>query len=137
MSRTARVGTPVLLVAALGVAMTQTIVLAALAIFGRQLEVSAAAAAWLLTGFMLAAAVSTPVAGRLGDLYGYRRVMIADLVALVVGSLLAAVADHTGSFVGLLCGRVVQGLSAGVFPVAFGMAAGSSRRAGCRWSSPP
>jgi EmrB/QacA subfamily drug resistance transporter len=121
-TRTARVGTPVLLLAALGVAMTQTIVLAALPVFGRQLEVSAAAAAWLLTGFMLAAAVATPVAGRLGDLYGYRRVMVVSLVVLVAGSVLAAVADHAGSFVGLLLGRLVQGLSAGVFPVAFGLA---------------
>jgi EmrB/QacA subfamily drug resistance transporter len=117
-----RVGTPVLLVAALGVAVTQTIVLAALPVLGRQLEVSAAAAAWLLTGFMLAAAVATPVAGRLGDRYGHRRVMIVSLAVLVAGSVLTAVADHAGSFAGMLLGRVVQGLSAGVLPVAFGLA---------------
>jgi MFS family permease len=121
-TRTARPGTLVLLVATLGVAVTQTIVLGVLPVFARQLEISAAAAAWLLTGFMLAAAVATPVAGRLGDLYGYRRVMIASLVPLVAGGVLAAVADHAGSFVGLLAGRVVQGLSAGVLPVAFGLA---------------
>jgi EmrB/QacA subfamily drug resistance transporter len=119
---TQRVGAPVLLVAALGVAVTQVIVVAALPVFGRQFGVSAAAAAWLLTGFMLAAAVATPVAGRLGDLYGYRRVMIASLLVLVAGSVLAAAADHAGSFAGLLSGRVVQGLSAGVLPVAFGLA---------------
>jgi EmrB/QacA subfamily drug resistance transporter len=117
-----RVGTPVLLVAALGVAVTQTIVLTALPVLGRQLEVSATAAAWLLTGFMLAAAVATPVAGRLGDLYGHRRVMIVSLAVLVAGSVLTAVADHAGSFAGMLLGRVVQGLSAGVMPVAFGLA---------------
>lgn len=114
--------TPVLLVAALGVAVSQTIVVAALPVFARQLEVSAAAAAWLLTGFMVAAAVATPIAGRLGDLHGYLPVMIASLVLLVLGSVLAAVADHAGSFAGLLLGRVVQGLSGGVFPVAFGLA---------------
>jgi MFS family permease len=119
---TSRVGIPVLLVAAFGVAVTQAIVLAALPVFGRQFGVSAATAAWLLTGFMLAAAVATPVAGRLGDLYGYRRVMVTSLLVLVAGSVLAAVADHAGSFGGLLLGRVVQGLSAGVFPVAFGLA---------------
>jgi MFS family permease len=122
-----RVATPVqltaaLFVSALGVAMAQTVVLAVLPVFGRQLGVSAAAATWLLTGFMLAAAVATPVAGRLGDVHGYRRVMLVSLGVLVAGSVLAAVADHAGSFAGLLLGRVVQGLSAGVFPVAFGLA---------------
>jgi MFS family permease len=125
-TRTARAGTPVLLLtlfaAALGVAVAQTVVVAVLPVFGRQLGVSAAAAAWLLTGFMLAAALATPVAGRLGDLHGYRRVLLVSLGLLVAGSLLAAAADHFGSFAGLLLGRVVQGLSAGVFPVAFGMA---------------
>lgn len=124
--RPARAATPVLLMAlfvpALGVAMAQTIVVAVLPVLGRQLGVSPAAATWLLTGFMLAAAVATPIAGRLGDLHGYRRVMLVSLVVLVAGSVLAAVADHAGSFAGLLLGRVVQGLSTGVFPVAFGMA---------------
>jgi MFS family permease len=124
-TRTGRGGTPVLLLAlfasAVGVAIAQTVVVAVLPVLGRQHGVSAAAAAWLLTGFMLAAAVVTPVAGRLGDLHGYRRVMLVSLGLLVVGSVFAA-ADHTGSFVGVLLGRVVQGLSAGVFPVAFGMA---------------
>jgi len=122
-----RVATPALLVpalfvSALGVAMAQTVVLAVLPVFGRQLGVSAAAVTWLLTGFMLAAAVVTPVAGRLGDVHGYRRVMLVSLGVLVAGSVLCAVADHAGSFAGLLLGRVVQGLSAGVFPVAFGLA---------------
>jgi MFS family permease len=48
--------------------------------------------------------------------------MLASLGVLVAGGVLAAVADHAGSFAGLLLGRVVQGLSAGVFPVAFGLA---------------
>lgn len=111
-----------LFLAALVVAMAQTIVVAVLPVLGRQPGVSAAAETWLLTGCMLAAAVATPVAGRLGDLHGHRRVLLASLGILVAGSVLAAVADHAGSFPGLLLGRVVQGLSAGVFPVAFGLA---------------
>ncbi|MDQ7903455.1 MFS transporter [Phytohabitans sp. ZYX-F-186] len=119
---TRRQATPTLLLAALAVAVCQTIVVAALPVFGRELGVSATAATWLLTAFMLAAAVATPIAGRLGDLYGHRRVLVAGLLALAAGSLLAALSDHAGSFTGLLVGRAVQGLSAGVFPVTFGLA---------------
>ena len=111
-----------LFVAALGVATAQTIVVAVLPVLGGRLGVSTAAATWLLTGFMLAAAVATAVAGRLGDLHGYRRVLLVSLGPLVSGGGLAAVADHAGSFAGLLLGRVVQGLSAGVFLVAAGAA---------------
>ncbi|MEV5888674.1 MFS transporter [Nonomuraea fuscirosea] len=111
-----------LLLASLGVAAAQTIVVAALPIFGRQLGISASSAAWLLTAFMLSSAIATPIAGRTGDLFGHRTVVIAGLVALLIGSVVAGVSDMVGSFPGLLVARVVQGLSGGVFPVAFGLA---------------
>jgi MFS family permease len=117
-----RLAAPTLLLAALAVAVSQTIVVAVLPVFSRQLAVGTTAATWLLTAFMLAAAVATPIAGRLGDLYGHRRVIVAGLVALAAGSLLAAISDHAGWFTGLLVGRVLQGFSGGVFPVAFGLA---------------
>ncbi|WP_427921506.1 MFS transporter [Streptomyces sp. cg40] len=116
-------GTPlVLLLCALGVALAQTVVVPALPLFQRRLGVDPSGAAWLLTAFMLASAVATPIAGRLGDLVGYRRVMVGCLLCLVVGSGLAAVADRGGSFAGMTVGRVVQGLSGGAFPLAFGLA---------------
>lgn len=117
-----RAVTAVLLVAALAVAIAQTIVVAALPGFQQGLHTSAASTAWLLTGFMLAAAVATPVAGRLGDQWGYRRILVTCLVILAAGSVLAATADAAGSFPGVLAARVVQGLSAGVFPATFGIA---------------
>ncbi|GAA4716320.1 MFS transporter [Phytohabitans rumicis] len=113
---------PILLLAALAVAVCQTVVVAALPLFGQDLGVSATTATWLLTAFMLASAVTTPIAGRLGDLYGHRRVLIAGLAALAAGSLLAAASDHAGWFAGLLAGRALQGVSGGVLPAAFGLA---------------
>ncbi|MEU6248602.1 MFS transporter [Glycomyces sp. NPDC047010] len=113
---------PVLLLAVLGVALAQTVVLAVLPAFGAGLGVPAADATWLLTAFMLASAVAVPIAGRLGDLRGHRRVLTAALAALAVGSAAAAAADLAGSFPGLLAGRVLQGLSGAAFPAAFGLA---------------
>ncbi|MFF2027865.1 MFS transporter, partial [Streptomyces sp. NPDC058171] len=46
--------------------------------------------AWVLTITLLVSAVSTPIAGRLGDLYGKRRVMSILLLLLVAGSVVAA-----------------------------------------------
>ncbi|MFT4081909.1 MAG: MFS transporter [Nocardioides sp.] len=118
-------GVPVLLLAALSVAVSQTIVVAALPVFSRTDGVSATTATWLLTIFMLASAVMTPIAGRLGDLHGHRRVMVAGLLLLGTGSVVAAIGDLTGWFPGLLLGRVLQGCSGGVFPAVFGLARGS------------
>ncbi|MET7641062.1 MFS transporter [Streptomyces sp. NPDC005438] len=120
--RAAGHGAVALLLAAFAVAIAQTIVLAALAVFARQLDVSATGATWLLTAFMLASAVATPVAGRLGDLFGHRRIIVTGLALLLVGSLVAAVGTQLDLYAGVVAGRVLQGLSGGVFPCAFGLA---------------
>ncbi|MEV1026635.1 MFS transporter [Streptomyces sp. NPDC050264] len=112
----------VLLLAAFGVAIAQTIVLAALGVYARELNVSATGATWLLTAFMLASAVATPVGGRLGDLFGHRRVIVTGLALLLAGSVAAAVSTQLGSYTGVVAGRVLQGLSGAVFPCAFGLA---------------
>lgn len=119
--RPRRLAPVVLLLATLAVSMAQTIVVAALPRFAAGLGTDASAATWLLTAFMLASAVVTPIAGRMGDLYGHRRILIAGLAVLLVGSVVAGISDLAGSYPGLLAGRVVQGCSGGVFPVAFGL----------------
>src|SRR5690606_20034933 len=57
--------------------------------------------AWVVTVTLLTAAIVTPIAGRLGDMYGKRRVVIALLIALVVGSVIAALSH---SIIPLLIG---------------------------------
>lgn len=70
--------------------------------------------AWVVTATLLAAAVITPIAGRLGDMYGKRRIVLALLATLVVGSIVAALS--TG-LVGLIVGRALQGAVTGVIPL--------------------
>ncbi|TCC35142.1 MFS transporter [Kribbella sindirgiensis] len=113
---------PVLVTAALAVAIAQTIVVAALPVFQDELRVSGAAVTWLLTGFMVVSAVATPLAGRLGDRIGYRPVLIACLLAFLVGAVLAAVANSNSWYAGVLAGRSLQGVAGGVFPLLFGLA---------------
>ncbi|GGF42933.1 MFS transporter [Microbacterium sorbitolivorans] len=69
---------------------------------------------WVVTITLLVAAVATPISGRLGDMYGKRRIILALLVALMVGSLVAALSH---SIVGLIIGRGLQGLTTGVIPL--------------------
>ena len=48
---------------------------------------------WLATAAMLVAAVTTPISGRLGDLFGKRRVALALIGLLVLGSVIAALSS--------------------------------------------
>ncbi|MGC3986514.1 MAG: MFS transporter [Pseudorhodoferax sp.] len=70
--------------------------------------------AWVVTATLLAAAVVTPISGRLGDMYGKRRIVLALLAVLVTGSLIAAL---SGDIVGLIVGRTLQGAVTGVIPL--------------------
>lgn len=77
-----------------------------------------ATAAWVLTAFLVAASVATPIGGRIGDSFGKRRVLLLSLGALTAGSLIAVLAP---SIEVLIAARVVQGLGGGIIPLSFGI----------------
>ncbi|WP_203581526.1 MFS transporter [Microbacterium hibisci] len=70
--------------------------------------------AWVVTSTLLAAAVMTPIAGRLGDMYGKRRIVLVLLALLVAGSVIAAASP---GIVGVIIGRTLQGAVTGVIPL--------------------
>ncbi|MER8185624.1 MDR family MFS transporter [Kitasatospora sp. NPDC094015] len=66
--------------------------------------------AWVVTAYTLATAVSTPIWGKLGDLYGRKGVFLISIVIFLVGSALCGLSD---SMVQLISFRALQGLGAG------------------------
>jgi EmrB/QacA subfamily drug resistance transporter len=99
-------------------ALLQTLVAPALPVLQRDLHTSTSGAAWVFTSFLLAASIAAPIAGRLGDMFGKKRVLVISLSCLAAGSLIAAVAT---SLPLLIVGRTVQGLGGAVYPLAFGI----------------
>ena len=75
----------ILSVAALAFSLAQTMLIPALGELTHQLGTDASGIAWVLTGYLLAAAVATPIAGRLGDMFGKRRLLVLSLLAFGVG----------------------------------------------------
>jgi EmrB/QacA subfamily drug resistance transporter len=72
---------------------------------------------WLLTSYLLASLITTPIYGRLSDGLGRRPLFVTALAVFVVGSTIAALAPTFGI---LVIGRTVQGLGAGgLFSLAF------------------
>jgi EmrB/QacA subfamily drug resistance transporter len=106
----------VLGVAALSFALAQTTLIPAIPDLMRALHTDEAGVTWTLTGYLVAAAVFTPLVGRLGDIFGKRRLLVAALCAFAAGSVVSALAGSLWLVVG---GRVVQGVGGGIFPLCF------------------
>jgi MFS family permease len=85
---------------------------------GRSLGVSPLAVSWLLTAYLVAASVATPLIGRLGDLLGRGRVLTWVMAVFCAGSVMCALGGSLGL---LVAGRVLQGVAGGVFPLAYGI----------------
>jgi len=108
----------VLTLDAVAYALLQSSVTPAVPAIQRSLHASATASAWVITAFLLTAAIATPIAGRLGDLHGKQRVLTIVLGLMVAGTLLAAVSRSLGV---LIAARGIQGVGGAVFPLAFGI----------------
>lgn len=102
----------------LSVSLMQTLVVPLLPQFPRLLNASTSTVAWLVTATLVAGAVCAPVLGRLGDMYGKRRMLIVALGLVTVGSALGAAAPGIEV---LIVARVLQGASLGVVPLGISM----------------
>lgn len=110
---------PRLLVAVLAatgivVSLAQTLVVPILGelpvIFGTDV----ATASWVITVTLLVGAVSTPVMGKLADLYGKKRMMLVAVAPFIIGSVVCALATDVAV---MILGRGLQGLGTGMIPL--------------------
>ncbi|MBK3628647.1 MFS transporter [Streptomyces sp. MBT49] len=95
-------------------AIMQTLVTPLIAELPQILDTSSSNAAWVITVTLLVAAVCVPVVGRLGDLVGKRRMLLACSVPLIVGSVVCAFASDV---VTMIVGRGLQGMGMGMVPL--------------------
>ncbi|MGV9585004.1 MFS transporter [Nocardia farcinica] len=110
-----RIPRPAVLVAALGtvgivVSLMQTLVIPIVPLLPGLLGTDATNASWVVTATLLAGAVAMPISGRLGDMFGKRRMVLVSLLMLVTGSLVCALAS---SLAPVIVGRVLQGFATG------------------------
>ncbi len=99
-------------------AVLQSLVIPAIPGIAHALHTSDQSASWLLSAPLLATSVVTPIAGRLGDMYGKERMLFYSLVVLALGTVAGGL-SHT--IFQLDLARTVQGASGGIFPLAFGI----------------
>ncbi|MGQ5634094.1 MULTISPECIES: MDR family MFS transporter [unclassified Streptomyces] len=65
---------------------------------------------WVVTGYTLATAASTPIWGKIGDMYGRKGAFLSSIVLFLIGSALSGMAQNMDQLIGF---RAVQGLGAG------------------------
>ena len=82
------------------------------------LSSTSADTSWVLTSTLLAAAISTPISGRLGDMYGKRRIVLILLLIMTAGSIVAALSD---TVIPMIVGRSLQGIGLGVIALGISM----------------
>jgi EmrB/QacA subfamily drug resistance transporter len=99
-------------------ALLQSLVVPVLPTIEHALHTTQTNVTWVLTAYLLSASIFTPILGRLGDMSGKKRMFVVALIALAVGSLLAAIAT---SLTVMIVARVIQGIGGGVLPLAFGI----------------
>lgn len=96
------------------VSLMQTLVVPLIPQLPALLHTSESSASWVITATLLTAALATPVVGRLGDLYGKRRMLLVCAVMLAAGSLVCAVSI---ALVPIIVGRALQGMGIPVIPL--------------------
>lgn len=79
---------------------------------------SPVAVGWIITSFLLASAVAAALCGRLGDMYGRKRILLCVITLSIIGSLIAG---FTGSLAGVVIGRTIQGSAGAVLPLCVGI----------------
>ncbi len=109
----------ILVVASLAFNLMPTMIAPAMPAIQDDLHATPTGVAWVLTGYLLAAAVGTPIVARLGDVHGRERTLLVTLAVFACGLIVAALGRTLPV---LIVGRVIQGMVGGaILPLAFGL----------------
>ncbi|HEX9319171.1 MAG TPA: MFS transporter [Nitrososphaeraceae archaeon] len=94
----------------------ETMVLPAIPDIIHELAISYENSSWILASLLVMGAVMTPIAGKLSDVYGKKRVLLIILGVYIIGLLLGSLAFN---FLTLVTARAIQGIGISMFPIAF------------------
>jgi MFS family permease len=84
----------------------------------RDFQVSYSMSSWILTAYLVTGAVTTPIAGKLSDIYGKKKVLLIIMIIYAAGVFIGGFATNIYF---LLSIRAIQGIGMSMFPIAFGI----------------
>jgi len=95
-----------------------TMILPAIPDLIKDFRITYNASSWILASFLITGAVMTPIAGRLSDMYGKKRMLIIIVGIYTIGISVAAISTN---FTVLIIARIMQGVGASMFAISFGI----------------
>ena len=72
--------------------------------------------AWILTSYLIAGAVATPIVGKLSDIYGKKRILLLIMIIYTTGTSVGIISNDISTMIMV---RAIQGIGISVFPIAF------------------
>ena len=96
----------------------ETMILPAIPDFIRDFNISYSTSSWLLSAYIIAAAVMTPIGGKLSDIYGKKKLLLIIMAVYAAGIIAGRFATNIEF---MLAARVAQGVGMAMFPIAFGI----------------
>jgi len=96
----------------------ETMILPAIPDFIHKFNISYSTSSWLLSAYIIAAAVMTPIGGKLSDIYGKKKILLIIMAIYAVGILAGRFATNIEF---MLAARAAQGVGMAMFPIAFGI----------------
>ena len=93
-----------------------TMVLPAIPDLIRDFGITYNASSWILASFLITGAVMTPIAGRLSDMYGKKKMLLIIVGIYTIGISVAAISTN---FSVLIIARIMQGVGASMFAISF------------------
>ncbi|HET6727573.1 MAG TPA: MFS transporter, partial [Nitrososphaeraceae archaeon] len=97
---------------------SETMLLPAIPEIMKDFSISYGTAAWIFSAYLIVAAVMTPIAGKMSDIYGKKKILLVLLAMYAVGIAAGGFANNI-SF--LLASRIIQGLGLAAVPAAFSL----------------
>lgn len=96
----------------------ETMLLPAIPDIIEEFDISYNTASWILSAYLIAGAVATPLVGKLSDIYGRKKMVMIILIIYIIGITLGGISSNI-TF--LIVARVIQGIGISMFPIAFGI----------------
>jgi MFS family permease len=96
----------------------ETMLLPAIPDIIRDFNISYNTSSWILTAYLIAGAVMTPIAGKLSDIYGRKKMVLIIMIIYIIG---ISVGGFSTNIYLLLVARLIQGIGISMFPIAFGI----------------
>jgi len=81
-------------------------------------HISYSTSSWILTAYLISGAVMTPIAGKLSDIYGRKKMVLIIFIIYIIGICAGGLSSNI-TF--LVIARVIQGIGISMFPIAFGI----------------